>query len=85
MKKERLTARDKAYLKRLGKFVENEILKKMGYISLDRFHLENWDTISKATLYNVCYARKDITFSTVSRVAKALGMTPLELLGKVKY
>ena len=84
MPKQKLGYRDKIYLKKLGKYIQDKILKKHKFSSLDRFYLENHELMTKKSLYEVCKGNRDFQFSTISNIAKSLDMDVLDLLSKVK-
>ena len=85
MAKLTLTRIDKKYLKALGVEIRKIILHERKYSSLDRFALEYHENITKPTLYAICDGKRDFQFSTISGLAKALEINPIELLRKVKY
>jgi len=80
MAKNKLSKQEAQIFLRLGKRLRSLILKDLGYDSIDRFALEHHDIISKPTLYAICDGRRDFQFSTLLRLAEALGTTVQELL-----
>lgn len=78
------SASDKAYLARLGKYVENLILRERGYSSLDAFALEHHDTIAKATLYQICAGDRDMKVTTLRALAAALEIKASVLLERAE-
>lgn len=82
MSKSKLTKDEKRKFKELGRKVKTIILEKKGYKSLDRFSLEHHDCITKPTLYAICDGNRDMQLSTLLRLAKALEVSVLDLLGK---
>lgn len=80
MVKNTLTKQEEQTFLRLGKKLRSIILKDLGYESLDRFALEHYDIISKPTLYAICDGQRDFQFSTLLRLAEALGISVPELL-----
>jgi len=86
MSKAKLKKQDQIYLKNLGKRIREIIIEEKGYSSLDRFALEFHDQITKPTLYAICEGKRDLQFSTLSGLTKALGiMSPLDLLNQIPY
>jgi len=86
MSKAKLKKQDQIYLKNLGKRIREIIIEEKGYSSLDRFALEFHDQITKPTLYAICEGKRDLQFSTLSGLSKALGiMSPLDLLNQIPY
>ena len=85
MSKLPLTKSDKKYLKALGSKIREIILHDLKYSSLDRFALEHHDKITKPTLYAICEGKRDFQFSTISGLSKALKISPIKLLGKIRY
>lgn len=67
-------------LKRLGKKIEEIILVERKYRSLDAFALEHSEVIAKPTLYEICRGARDMKFSTLLGLAKALGIPLAALL-----
>lgn len=80
MAKNKLSKQEEQTFKRLGKNLRTLILKDLGYESLDRFALEHHDIISKPTLYAICDGERDFQFSTLLRLAKALGTNVPDLI-----
>ncbi len=78
-----LTSFDRRFLKNLGCELERIILEERGYSSLDRFSLEHHEDVTKPTLYAICKGSRDFQFSTLSGIARALRINPIELLNKV--
>lgn len=78
-----LTNFDRKFLKNLGKELKRIILKERSYRSLDRFSLEHHEDVTKPTLYAICEGNRDFQFSTISGIARALEIDPIELLNKV--
>lgn len=71
---------ERELLLRIGEKVKKHILEKEKYKSLDAFSLEWHDLIAKPTLYQICEGKRDMKISTLSRLAKALGISITDLL-----
>lgn len=67
-------------LRRLGKKIERIILEDRKYRSLDAFALEHSDVVAKPTLYEICRGSRDMKFSTLLGLSKALDLSLPELL-----
>lgn len=67
-------------MEKLGRRIENLILKEHKYKSLDAFALEHHDKIAKPTLYQVCAGERDMKLLTLRGLASALGISLEELL-----
>jgi DNA-binding Xre family transcriptional regulator len=80
MPTKRLSKADKSRLQELGRRISNIILKERGYKSLDAFALDYHDEITKATLYQLCAGKRDMKFSTLLGVSRALETKVEELL-----
>lgn len=80
MPTKRLQKADRQILEALGKRVETIILVEMGYSSLDAFSLEFSDEITKATLYQICRGERDMKFSTLAGLSRALERSLPDLL-----
>lgn len=77
----KLRSDDKAFLRKLGKKIENIILEEKGYSSLDAFALEYHDLVAKPTLYQICAGERDMKISTLRNLARSLDL-PIEQLLK---
>ncbi len=51
------------------------ILEEGGYASLDAFALAHHDEIAKGTLYEICDGSRDMKFSTLRGLCRALGIS----------
>lgn len=80
MAKNKLSKQEEQAFIKLGRKLRTIILKDLGYQSLDSFALENHEIISKPTLYAICYGQRDFQFSTLLRLAEALGTSVQELI-----
>lgn len=78
-----LRKEDRDFIKKLGKRVEKIILKDRGYKSLDAFSLEYHDEIAKPTLYQLCDGKRDMKFSTLLGLCRALNVDVVDLLKNV--
>jgi hypothetical protein len=83
MPTKKLKHTDKQILQRLGKKIEHLILKEKGYRSLDAFSLEFHDEIAKPTLYQICEGKRDMKFSTVLGLSRALDISLSDLLNGI--
>ena len=80
MPTKRLKKEDKDKIKNLGRRIEKIILKEKGYTSLDAFSLEFHDEITKPTLYQLCEGKRDMKFSTLLGLSRALEISLEDLL-----
>jgi len=80
MATKRFKKEDRERIKALGKRVEKIILKEKGYKSLDAFSLEFHDEITKPTLYQLCEGKRDMKFSTLRGLSRALEVKLDDLL-----
>lgn len=71
----KLSKTERRALEALGQRIQKIILEDRGYRSLDAFSLEYHDQITKPTLYQVCEGKRDMKFSTLLGLAKALGIS----------
>lgn len=80
MATKRLKKEDRERINALGKRIEKIILKEKGYKSLDAFSLEFHDEITKPTLYQLCAGKRDMKFSTLLGLGRALEVKLEDLL-----
>lgn len=80
MPTKRLQKADRQALETLGRRIEKMILVEKGYTSLDAFSLEFSDEITKATLYQLCRGERDMKFSTLAGLSRALEIPLKNLL-----
>ena len=80
MPTKKISRADKMALKALGKKVKAIILQDKGYKSLDAFALELHDMVTKPTLYEVCSGKRDMKFSTLLGISRALDIPVSDLL-----
>jgi len=80
MATKRLKKENRDVLKTLGQRIQKIILKEKGYKSLDAFALEFHDTIAKPTLYQLCRGERDMKFSTLLGLCRALEINLEDLL-----
>lgn len=80
MATKRLKKEDRERIRALGKRIEKIILKEKGYKSLDAFSLEFHDEIAKPTLYQLCDGKRDMKFSTLLGLSRALEIKLEDLL-----
>lgn len=71
----KLNKTDQLFLKNLGAKIRKIILQEKGYASLDAFALEHHDHIAKGTLYEICNGERDMKFSTLRSLCRALNVT----------
>lgn len=83
MPTKRLSKEDKKRIKELGRRIEKIILKDQGYKSLDAFSLEFHEEITKPTLYQLCEGKRDMKFSTLLGLSRALGIKLEDLVRDV--
>lgn len=76
----KINSEEKAFLKKLGKKIEQIILKEKKYRSLDSFALEFSDLIAKPTLYQICQGKRDMKVTTMRRLAIALELDITNLM-----
>jgi hypothetical protein len=83
MATKRLKTNDKEKIKKLGKKIEDMILNKRSYKSLDAFALQFHDEITKPTLYDICKGQRDMKISTLIGLCRALDIDLTELLNGI--
>ena len=84
MPKKTIKKTDQKALQLLSIKVKKIILQDLEYPSLDAFALEHHDNISKKTLYAICDGKRDMQFSTLLGLARALEINPSDLLTGLK-
>jgi len=76
----KLGKRERLALEKLGQKIRRMILEDRGYASLDAFALEFHDLITKPTLYQICSGKRDMKFSTLYGLARALNLPLARLI-----
>ena len=80
MPTKKLKKEERKALEALGKRIKAIILDEKGYRSLDEFSLEFHDLIAKPTLYQICDGKRDMKFSTLLSLSRALDVSISVLL-----